>query len=1269
MSKNLQEPASIWRQFLSLGEDLLSQSDTASICRLLKDRVSTQFNCQVELFLAEPSYPLPGEAFVPTIPSIPCPEIVKKVYRTKTAVGNNAASKTIAVTSKALPLITQETLLAVLLVERPEEDPFSTQELELLDGIASYAAISMQITRQVTLKNWRYDQISLVRSVSSQIANVLNLDELCQRVTRLIQTSFNYYFVSIFTLEPKTELLHFRASSSHGQPGVNLSQVNIELGKGLIGTSAAEGKEHISRDVTKDPTFQFLDLLPDTRAEAVLPIMIENRVLGVLDVQSDRFESFHESDMLVLRSLADNIALAVEGARLYNDLERRAEQMNAILEVNYAVSSILDLESLLEEVVNLIHDRFNYPFVHIFTVHTGRRKVIYQAGSGQRSRHLRMNSFAYDLDAPKGIIPYVARTGKPILVNDIEKEPLYLPSKLPPHDTQSEMTIPLLFGTDVLGVLDIQSDKANSFDELDLELFEGLASGIAIAVRNATLFRSEKWRRQISDSFQDVAGLLSANIELSDLFDRILSELEKDLPCDASAIWLLDEKPEKVNGALPLRLAAVHGVSRQRVIKSRLDSEEVRQSLDHSLDKMTPTIRAAEGPYGPLGLALNFPSNYSSIAVPLRAGENVLGVLTLAHHQDGRYGSEASAISSTFANYAAIAIQNAKLFAAAQKEAWSSTVLLQVAEAAQSITSEEELLNTMCRLTPLLVGIDQCAFYLFNENQESFEMRAWYGFHPGEDELLINVVDSLPLLKLKATASTIFVQDPVNELKLPSLKHSEEVNTVVLLPLLARDEVLGAFLISHRADTESGAENRIKDQTLAILQGISQQTSVALENIHLVETRQEEAYITAVLLQVSQAVVTQNNLQDILDTIVHLMPILVGIETCVIYLWDKSSEKFSPSQAIAPNHLLHQYLEEKSFIPGEYPLLDELRETQKMVFCQLENPDLPPDDWTKAQSVSIGNIQTDLMENGSNWLIGLPLSVKGEFFGGLVAIEKEVPPRFQAKRIELLNGVAQQIALAVQDDRLKQEMIGQERMAKEMQLAKEIQKSFFPDELPNAEGWNFDLRWNTAREVGGDFYDVFMTHDNRIAFSIADVSDKGMPAALYMTVTRTLVRASAQSLHSPARVLERVNELLVMDSKDNGMFITAVLAYLDPKTGDIEYAIAGHNLPLHYQAANAEIARLNKDGIALGVIEEAKYRDQSLKMASGDSLILYTDGVTETFSPEGKQFGEDGLIQTLQKVIKTHPRTVLTELDEQLKKFRVTDELSDDVTLILIQRK
>lgn len=1269
MASLLKEPTSLWRQFLNLGEDLLGQCGTASICSLLCNRVSSQFNCEAHLYLAEPAYPLPGESPVETIPSKTHPVLVTEVYTSRTAKSVSSSKRKNSIYQKAIPLITQETLLAVLLVSRPADRPFDAQELELLDGIASYAAISIQINRQVTLKNWRYDQISLVRSVSAQIANVLDLDELSKRVTKLIQSSLNYYFVSIFTTEENSNLLHFRASSSEGRPGVDLGKVTIKIGEGLIGSAAQTGIEHVSRDVTQDPDFRILDLLPKTRAEAVLPLTVENRVLGVLDIQSDKIESFHESDMLVLRSLADNIALAVEGARLYNHLKRRAEQVRAVLEVNNALSSILDLESLLEEVVQLIHERFNYPFVHIFTVHPGRRKVIYQAGSGTRSRHLRINSFAYNLDAPKGLIPHVARTGKAILVNDIASEPLYLPSKLPPLETRSEMTIPLVFGKDVLGVLDVQSDKANSFDEQDFELFEGLAAGIAIALRNATLFRSEKWRRQVSDSFHDVAGLLSANIELADLFDRILVELEKNLPCDAAAIWLLDEKTINPDGVQPLRLAAVHGVTRQKVIKSRVDSEEVRISLDNSLVSLTPVIRQPKGPYGPLGYALNFPETYSSIAVPLRAGNNVLGVLTLAHHLEGRYGSETSAISSTFANYAAVAIQNAKLFASAQKEAWSSTVLLQVAEASQSINGEDELLTTMSRLTPLLVGIDQCAIYLYNSVRCSFDLKSWYGFHPSVEEQSTLESDALPFLKLQATRAPVFVIDPINELKLPSLKHSESENTVVLIPLLSRDDVLGAFLVSHKAEADSGTGNQFKEQTLAILLGITQQTSVALENIRLTETRQEEAYITAVLLQVSQAVVTQNNIQDILDTIVHLMPILVGIETCVIYLWDKTNEKFIPSQAIAANHTARDWLQDKSFLPGEYNLLDGLRKTQKLVVCGLDDPNLPPEIWTQVTCATIPDGQLDMLQSRANWLLGLPLVVKGEFYGALVAIENDVPARFQSKRIELLTGVAQQVSLAIQDEHLNQEMIGRERMEKEIQLARQIQRAFLPEKLPKVDGWTFDLRWNTAREVGGDFYDVFFTHDNKIAFAIADVSDKGMPAALYMTVTRTLIRASAQSLRSPARVLERVNELLEMDNPQNGMFVTSVYAVLDPATGELEYAIAGHNLPLLYRSASHQVERLLKGGIALGVIENAIYTDQKITLSKGDTLLFYTDGVTETFSPDGEQFSEIGLIKALEQACHSPEKNILEEIEEKIQTFRVGDELSDDVTMISIQHK
>jgi GAF domain-containing protein len=1268
MSRAEQNPDSMWKQFLLLGEELLNQRDTLSLIQVLTRKVSTQFSCESNLFPVEPSYPLPGEPSIKTLPDADCPTTVRNVYQSKKkqVVSISDSKKIIEV---AFPVLAQGTLLAILWVARPKERPFSNQEIALLEDLVPYTAVSMQGNRQLTLKNWRYDQISLVRSVSAQIANVLDLDELCQRVTRLIQTSLNYDFVSIFTIEPDSDMLNFRASSGAEECDNAPLRLSIKIGDGMIGITAIDGKDHIAKNVEEDPYFQSIECLPQTKAEATLPLIVEGRILGVLDIQSNHHESFHENDMLVLHSLADNIALAVESARLYNAMEKRAERLNAVLEINYAISSILDLDTLLEEVVKRIHDRFNYPFVHIFTVHPGRRKVIYHTGSGKRSTHLHTNAYAYDLDAPKGLIPNVARTGEPMLVNDVDQHPLYVPSKLPPHDTRSELTIPLVFGKEVLGILDLQSDVYNSFSQEDLDLFEGLASVIAVALRNANLFRTERWRREVADSFQDVAKLLSENVELPTLLDKILTSLEKILPCDASAIWLLEKPAEEDGSPGQLRLAAVHGVSGVHITKTLEENAEVRDFLNGSLNISSPTIRTPESLYGPLGKALNYPPNYSSVSVPLRAGENVLGSLTLAHHLEGRYGTETSTISATFANYAAVAIQNARLYSAAQQEAWSSTVMLQVAEACQSITSEEELLSTMSRLAPLLVGIDQCCFYLYDQSKSTFEMRSWYGFHPSEEELSIQEFDAIPILKLITTQSPVFVADPAEELKLNSIEFTPKQHTVVLLPLLARGELLGAFLVSHRADMEVALDSQFNDQTLAILQGLTQQTAVALENIRLVESRQEEAYITAVLLQVAQAVVSQNRLEDILDTIINLMPILVGIETCIIYLWDKNTQLFKPAQVIAANHALRDWLKEKLYSPGEHSLLDELMKSQALSVCRMDSAEIPPEEWNNVSCASIPDGQLDSLRSGDHWLLGFPLSIKGDFYGALVAVENDVPAKFQAKRVELLNGVAQQISLAIQDDYLNREMIVRERMENEIQLARQIQKTFLPESMPQAKGWDLDLRWNTAREVGGDFYDVFFTHNQKIAIAIADVSDKGMPAALYMTVTRTLIRSSAQSLHSPGKVLARVNELLASENQSNGMFVTAVFAILDPLTGLLHYAIAGHNLPLIYRAENKKIEALNKGGIALSVIEDAVYEDHATILKPGDSLLLFTDGVTETFSPDEVQFGDEGLLKVMQKAHEQKKKSVLQFIEDKLSEFRSGQDLSDDVTMISIRRE
>ena len=225
-----------------------------------------------------------------------------------------------------------------------------------------------------------------------------------------------------------------------------------------------------------------------------------------------------------------------------------------------------------------------------------------------------------------------------------------------------------------------------------------------------------------------------------------------------------------------------------------------------------------------------------------------------------------------------------------------------------------------------------------------------------------------------------------------------------------------------------------------------------------------------------------------------------------------------------------------------------------------------------------------------------------------------------------------------------------------------------PEKLPRIKDWALDLRWNTAREVGGDFYDIFRTDDKRYAFAIADVSDKGIPAALYMTVTRTLIHSNALNQRSPANVLKLVNQQLMMDTQ-NGMFITAVFGFLDPASGKIDFAIAGHNLPLIYRAETSEIERLPKGGMAMGVLESAEYADMTLTLTQGDVFLLYTDGVTETFSPQEEIYGEPRLMEEFKHACLNHSSNVLGEIKNSLNEFRKSETLTDDLTMLSFQRK
>jgi serine phosphatase RsbU (regulator of sigma subunit) len=300
------------------------------------------------------------------------------------------------------------------------------------------------------------------------------------------------------------------------------------------------------------------------------------------------------------------------------------------------------------------------------------------------------------------------------------------------------------------------------------------------------------------------------------------------------------------------------------------------------------------------------------------------------------------------------------------------------------------------------------------------------------------------------------------------------------------------------------------------------------------------------------------------------------------------------------------------------------------------------------------------------FLFAVPIAVKDALYGVMLIEEAQDGLRFRARRLEIITGIAQQAALAIQNDLLQKEMVVRERLETEVQLARQIQQTFIPETLPQFDEWDLAARWKTARQVGGDFYDVFDLPNRRLGLFIADVADKGVPAALFMALTRTLVRAAVTELESPADAMRRVNDLLIPDTRQ-GMFVTAVYGVLDLEKSELIYVNAGHNPPLWIKRSG-EVEKLTRTAIALGVVTGGGVEQRLIKFESGDSLLLYTDGLTESFNNDGVFYGDERLLEAIRCDHCSSASDLLDMIESSLLNFVQDMPPADDLTMLVLRR-
>ncbi len=299
-------------------------------------------------------------------------------------------------------------------------------------------------------------------------------------------------------------------------------------------------------------------------------------------------------------------------------------------------------------------------------------------------------------------------------------------------------------------------------------------------------------------------------------------------------------------------------------------------------------------------------------------------------------------------------------------------------------------------------------------------------------------------------------------------------------------------------------------------------------------------------------------------------------------------------------------------------------------------------------------------------ILGAPLKTERRILGIIFLVGSQ-NQAFTAGELKLLNAIAMQVAPALEISRLYQELIEKARYEHELKMARQVQESLLPLHLPEIPGWSIASRWRPAREVSGDFYDVIVENDQAVDLVIADVTDKGLPAALFMVFTRSILRASIYNGDAPANLITSVNQSICRDSYE-GLFTTLVYTRLDTKTGQLTYVNAGHNPPLLYHARSDMVETLGRTGLTLGVDIDSLYLQTTAQMEVGDVLLFYTDGITEAINPDQQEFGIERLKQQVLRYRGCEIEVILNELEAALLEFTNHSQPLDDMTLLGLKR-
>lgn len=711
--------------------------------------------------------------------------------------------------------------IGVVNAESYKRYAFGENDERFLIIFAGQLATAIARLRGMEATHEQAQQIATIYDVGRQVTSILSLDQMLPEVARLIEETLHTYNVEIGLLE--NDVLVFRAGRggyAYNVEGPHYGP-NVSLGEGITGTVAATGELILATDVDKSPHYAYFDALPHVKAELCVPLTVRGKVIGIIDVKSDRIGGVGLKDAEFLKILAAQVSVAVQNAQHFSVLQERTRELVGLYEMAIATTSVLEPEQLFQRIYEQIQ-RLMHPDVCIAALTVGNSDNLTLALSMEQGKNLNMQSNGIIPIYNSGLIGWVLETQEMLSIDDLQTDPVPTAPRLSPN-ARSWIGVPLLTRDHAIGVLCVQSYTPNAFSPDQHRFLQSAARQVTIAVENARLYRSAL---DTADRFeilrQASQEILSAGLNPTRVYGAIHKATQKLMPSEAFVITQLDEITQQI--------FLVYAVDKTGLQEH--NPVPLGEGLSsHVIMTGTPVLASDISQLNELD-AIHFgdPESIRSVlAVPLRIGGKIYGMLSAQSYQANAHTHQDQSMLEMLGAYAAAALENARLFEAEHQRNIELEALRLASLNLTSSLEAKEVLQLILQSTLSMVHAEDAHIFLYDGKRLSFGAARWL------DQALAK-----PFSNPRPEGATYTVARSGEALVIPATKgHPMFIDTpwdsaIASFPLLIGELVVGVMNVAYH-QPHNFDENELRSLRL-----LADQAAIAIRNAELFESTQRQ---------------------------------------------------------------------------------------------------------------------------------------------------------------------------------------------------------------------------------------------------------------------------------------------------------------------------------------------------------------------------------------------------------------------------------------------